>query len=176
MKIANIAQMVNVLQAIILTDGDKMILTPTYHVFDMYKVHQDAVMLPLEVTSPLYSRGDDAIVRISDKVRKPGELQAISATASKDKSGAVHVTFVNVDPANDIDINCSLRGMASGSVKSGQILTAKNLREHNTFEKPTNVQLADFKSAKYKNGDLSLKVPAGFSGNNKDTINHYYIF
>lgn len=160
-KIANIAQMVNVLQAIILTDGDKMILTPTYHVFDMYKVHQDAVMLPLEVTSPLYSRGDDAIVRISDKVRKAGELQAISATASKDKSGAVHVTFVNVDPANDIDINCSLRGMASGSVKSGQILTAKNLREHNTFEKPANVQLADFKGAKYKNGDLSLKVPAG---------------
>jgi len=147
-KIANLAQIVNVLQAIILTEGDKMILTPTYHVFDMYKVHQDAVMLPVDVKSDLYGRDSAG-------------LPAIHTTASRDASGAVHISFVNVDPANDIQVSCNVRGLSGASVKEGQVLRAKNIREYNTFEKPDNVCLTAFKGATYKNGNLSLKVPAG---------------
>jgi len=84
-KMANLAQTVNVLQALILTDKEKMLLTPTYHVFDMYKVHHDATWLPLQVNTPDYVLGD---------VKVP----AVNASASRDKNGAVHITLVNLDP------------------------------------------------------------------------------
>ena len=146
-KIANIAQMVNVLQAIILTEGDKMVLTPTYHVFDMYKVHQDATMLPMAVTT-----GEIGVGR-----RK---MQNISATASIDKNGAINISLVNMDPKNDIEISCDVRGSKSTKLASGQIITGKEVGAHNTFAKPNEVDLKDFKDATYKNGSLKVKLPA----------------
>ena len=146
-KMANIAQMINVLQAMILTEGEKMILTPTYHVFDMYKVHQDATMLPTEVTCGNYERLGRS-------------LPAVSATASKDKEGTLHITLVNIDPANDIDVSCSVRGTTTTNVSAGQIITAENVRVCNTFDQPDKVRLANFKGATYKNGVLKVKLPA----------------
>jgi alpha-N-arabinofuranosidase len=146
-QIANLAQMVNVLQAIILTEEDKMVLTPTYHVFNMYKVHQDATRLPLTVTSHEYSKGR----------RK---LNAISATASMNKEGKIHVSLVNVDPVNEIEFSCDLRGTSASKVGYAQVLTAKEIGSHNTFASPEVVKLADMKGAKIEKGILKVKLPA----------------
>ena len=146
-KMANIAQMVNVLQAIIFTEGDKMVLTPTYYVFDMYKVHQDATMLPMTVDCGDYSRLN----------RK---LKAISSTASIDKAGAIHITLVNIDPKNEVEVSCEVRGAKTTKITDGQIITGKETGTFNTYDNPYQVQLESFKNAKYKNGILTVKVPA----------------
>jgi len=146
-KIANIAQMVNVLQAIIQTDGDKMVLTPTYHVFDMYKVHQDATLLPVDVKCGNYERLGRS-------------LPMVSVTASRDKDGVVHLSFVNIDPAHDIEITCPVRGTVNSKITNSQIITGENVRTYNTFEKPNQIKLASFKGASYKNGELRFKLPA----------------
>ncbi|MDH6341288.1 alpha-N-arabinofuranosidase [Parabacteroides sp. PFB2-12] len=147
-KIANIAQMVNVLQAIILTEGDKMMLTPTYHVFDMYKVHQDATLLPADVKCGTVGR--------SERKRMP----MVSVTASKDNEGAVHISFVNIDPTKDIEITCPVRGLSGGKITDSQLLTAKDVGSFNTFDKPEEVTLTSFKGASFKNGELRFKLPA----------------
>lgn len=77
-QMANIAQTINVLQAVILTEGSKIILTLTYHAFNMYKIHQDAELIDLDVETPNYTYGDDKIPQVS-------------ATASMDKNGKIHV-------------------------------------------------------------------------------------
>ena len=146
-KMANIAQMVNVLQSIILTDKEKMVLTPTYYVFDMYKVHQDATLLPMAVNTGEYGFGR----------RK---LPNITSTASVDKNGVVHITLVNIDPKNDIELTCDVRGAKVSKMTDGQIITGKEVSSHNTFDNPYEVQLENFKNAKFKNGTLTVKLPA----------------
>lgn len=146
-KMANIAQLVNVLQALFLTEGDKMLLTPTYHVFDMYKVHQDATMLPIQISTPAI-----------EKNRK--KIDAVSASASKDANGKIHVSLVNIDPKNDIEISCDVRGLENGKLSSANIITAPKTDSHNTFTNPDVVKLIDFKGASFKNNKLSLKIPA----------------
>ena len=146
-RIANIAQLVNVLQALFLTEGDKMLLTPTYHVFDMYKVHHDATMLPITVNTPKYGRLNR-------------EIDAVSVSASKDANGKVHVSLVNLDPHNAIDITCDVRGLNNGRFVSGNIITAPKTDSHNTFENPNQVVLKDFKDANFRNGTLTVKIPA----------------
>jgi alpha-N-arabinofuranosidase len=145
-KITNIAQMVNVLQAILFTEGDKMVLTPTYYVFEMYKVHHDAALIPLQFTSPQYTL-------------KGNSLPAVSASASRDKAGKVHVTFTNVDPHNEIVLNVDVRGYTAGKV-SGTVITAKELSAHNTFAAPEVVKSASFTNAKLNKGMLTVKLPA----------------
>jgi len=145
-RLANIAQMVNVLQSIVLTKDEKILLTPTYHIYDMYKVHQDAANLPVEILSPNYTFGTESV-------------PALSVSASKDKKGVIHVSIVNMDPKNDIETSCSLVG-AVGKVVTGQILTANDVAAYNTFEKPNQVVLAAFTGAKLDKGVLKLKVPA----------------
>lgn len=145
-RMANIAQMVNVLQAIVLTKDDKMVLTPTYHIYNMYKVHHDATNLPVELLTPSYKVGTRS-------------LPALNASASKDANGVVHVSIVNLDPKNDISTRCDL-GQLKVKTVSGQIVTAKDLAIFNSFEKPNEVVLADFNGAKYKDGILSVTVPA----------------
>ena len=145
-RLANIAQMVNVLQSIVLTKDDKILLTPTYHIYDMYKVHQDAANLPVEILSPNYTFGTESV-------------PALSVSASKDAKGAIHVSIVNMDPKNDIETSCSLVGVI-GKTVTGQILTASDVAAYNTFENPNNVVLAEFNGAKLDKGVLKLKVPA----------------
>ena len=145
-KMANIAQTVNVLQSLIFTEGDKMLLTPTYHVFEMYKVHHDATLLPLDVNCGTYSMDGR-------------ELASISASASKDEAGTVHISVVNVEPSEDIELLIDLCGGDYKEV-SARILTAPELNTHNTFEKPEEVKPAVFREVKLKKNMLSLDMPA----------------
>ncbi|MDR1128661.1 MAG: alpha-N-arabinofuranosidase [Treponema sp.] len=140
----NIAQTVNVLQSVILTEGQKMILTPTYHVFDLYKVHQDAVKLPVYVESEAF-----------------GGLPALSASASEDGGGRIHVSLTNVDVKQEQEIKLELRGLTvSPSIKvKGRIVTAEDMRAHNTFDKPDAVKAGDFDGASVSKGALVVTLP-----------------
>jgi alpha-N-arabinofuranosidase len=145
-RMANIAQTNNVLQAMVLTKGEKMILTPTYHVFEMYKVHHDATMLPLDMECAEYQYGDE-------------KVPVIDVSASKDKSGKIHVSLCNLDPSNSADVSCKLPGAAPANV-SGRVLTADDITAHNTFDKPETVKPAVFNDFSLKDDLLTAKLPA----------------
>lgn len=144
-KMANIAQTVNVLQAVILTNEEKMILTPTYHVMEMYNVHHDATMLPLYTTSVDFVSGNE-------------KLKAVWASASKDKNGVTHVSLVNIHPTKTQDINLNIEGAIYKTV-SGRILTSGKLQDHNTFENPDKVKPATFSGAGLMGTKVSLRIP-----------------
>jgi alpha-N-arabinofuranosidase len=143
---ANIAQMVNVLQAMILTDKQRMVLTPTYHVFDMYQVHQGATVVPVDLEAPAYSFGGKSV---------PG----LHATASKDASGKLHLSLVNLNPDREIQLNARLQGI-SVHAGAGRVLAGNSLDAHNTFDQPDVVAPADFRGAQVQNGDLRIQLPA----------------
>lgn len=147
LTMANIAQIVNVLQSMILTNDKGMVLTPTYHVFNMYKVHQDATHLPLEISSE------------EMPVRDNRTLPLISATASKDKNGIVHISLSNVDADNAQTVTINIPEVKAKAV-TGQILTSKNLTDYNSFENPNAVNVKEFKGAKWNKGTLEVKLPA----------------
>lgn len=143
---ANIAQTVNVLQAMILTDGARMIVTPTYRVFEMYQVHQGSTALPVGVSSPDYALGGQAI-------------PAVSATASRNAAGAVHLSLVNTEPHRPAEIACALSGPV-GARAHGRILTAPAMNAHNTFEHPDAVTAADFTAFSRRENNLTVALPA----------------
>ena len=144
-KMANLAQVVNVLQAVILTEGEKMILTPTYHVMKMYNVHQDAQLIPLELDSPDYEF-------------KGEKLPAISASASKDKNGSVHISMINIDAEKANTVSIDLNEMGNKSF-TGQILTSGTLQDHNSFDNPEKITPKTFKDFKLKKGTIELTIP-----------------
>ena len=146
-KMANIAQIVNVLQSMILTKDEKMILTPTYYVFKMFQVHQDATYLPLDLTCE------------KRMVRDNREVPMVSASASRDASGRIHISLANVDLAKEQSIQLSLKDEKVKSVK-GEILTSSNIQAYNSFEHPDAIQPQVFKGAKVKNGQLIVTLPA----------------
>lgn len=143
-RMTNIAQMVNVLQAMILTDGPKMVLTPTYHVFQMYLPFQDATFLPLELKSPWYSK---------DQWTVP----AVSATAARGTDGLVRVALTNVDPNRPATVETTLSGITA-SVVEGQVLTGA-IQAHNGFDAPDRVKPAAFTGAALAGGKLSVTLP-----------------
>jgi len=144
-RMANLAQTVNVLQALILTGGEQMALTPTYHVFDMFKVHQDAALLPLNLEcDPYICEGDT--------------LPALSASASRDAAGQVHLTLCNLDPNTAHELTCELRGTAF-SAAAGQVLTAAEMTAHNTFADPDAVCPVPFDGVQWREGRLVTKLP-----------------
>ena len=145
-RMANLAQTINVLQAVILTNEEKILLTPTYHVLEMYNVHQDATLLPLAFTSPEYVFGKE-------------KLPAISASASKDSGGAIHITLTNIDALKQHEISIDLRGAKVTSV-SGRILNSVKLQDFNSFEVPDKIKPAPFKEATLANSVLKVKLPA----------------
>jgi len=144
-KMANLAQIVNVLQAVILTDEEKMILTPTYHVMEMYNVHQDATMLPITVNSKDYKMGKE-------------KLKAISASASKDKNGLTHISLVNIDAHEAQEVTINISGSDYSSV-TGRILTSDKLQNHNSFANPEKIKPASFTGAALSGSNLKLTVP-----------------
>jgi alpha-N-arabinofuranosidase len=145
-KMANIAQMVNVLQAMILTKENEMVLTPTYYVYKMYTVHQDAAMLPVDLQSASYTDGKDSI-------------SALSATASRDKEGRIHISLANLDPSKAQNVRCELKG-TTGSKVSGEIITAAAMNAYNDFGKPEAVNIKPFTDAQLRNGILTVSLPA----------------
>ncbi len=144
---ANIAQTVNVLQAMILTDKEKMLRTPTYWVFEMFKVHQGGTFLPVELQSPDYAFGPERIPMLS-----------ASATRAADGS-AVHMSLANSSPTQAVTLTVKLAGPAPKSV-ARRILTAPAMSAHNTFDAPNAVQPAVFGAATLTGDSLELKLPA----------------
>jgi len=144
-RMTAIAQMVNVLQAMILTDGKKMVLTPTYHVFEMYKPWQDATVLPIDIDTPWYAKG---------KFTMP----AVSGSAVKGKDGKVHVGLSNLDPNQSNMVSVKLDGLNAATV-SGRILTAPAMNAHNTFDAPETIKPAPFSGAQISGGTLTVTLP-----------------
>lgn len=144
-KMANLAQTINVLQSLILTQGNQMLLTPTYWIFDMYKVHHDAQWLPVQITTPDYTVDG----------RK---IPAVNVSASKDSTGAVHISFVNMDANNAVTIRTALNDVNWKTV-NGQVLTSAKFTDVNSFEKPDVIKPAVFKGAKKEGNDLVVTLP-----------------
>lgn len=144
-RMANLAQMVNVLQAVVLTKEEKLVLTPTYHVMEMYNVHQNAVMIPLAMTSKDYTLGEK-------------KIQAVSASASKDKNGTIHISLVNMDANTNQEMKIDLGGLSASTI-NGRILQSGKLQDHNTFENPDKVKPAVFNGATMNGNHLSVKLP-----------------
>ena len=145
-RMTNIAQVVNVLQSMILTRGKQMVLTPTYYVFEMYKPHQDATYLPLDLICDKEPARGDRVVPV------------VSASASRDSQGKIHISLANIDLKQDGQILIDLRGERAKGV-SGSILTAGSVDAHNTFEHPDRVKPAPFKGARVEDGKLRVELP-----------------
>jgi len=146
-KMANIAQMVNVLQSMILTKDDQIVKTPTFYVFKMYKVHQSATLLPIDVKCDDYSY--DGMT-----------LPSISASASKDKEGIIHVSLTNIDPHNNRIVEIDLRGTDNLSKTEGEIITAPHTNDYNDFGQPEKVNIQKFSTYSLNNNILKVDLPS----------------
>lgn len=144
-SMANIAQIVNVLQAMILTDGPEMVKTPTYHVFKMYNVHQDATLIPTQLLTEDYEYEGE-------------KIPALTSSASI-KDGVTNITISNVNPNEAIEIECYVGDISYNSA-SGQIVTGGKITDYNDFGKEEKVKIEDFKVEKPKDGKMMVKVPA----------------
>jgi alpha-L-arabinofuranosidase len=144
-RMANLAQAINVLQSVILTKDEKMILTPTYHVMEMYNVHQNALLIPITLTSSDYVMGDK-------------KIQAVSASASKDKTGAVHISLVNMDAGKEQEVVIDLGDLSAKSVTS-RILHSDKLQDYNSFENPGKIKPTIFTNMVLNGTKLTVKMP-----------------
>ena len=144
-KMANIAQMVNVLQAMVLTDKEKMVLTPTYHVFRMYKAHQGATLIPVDFTPPEYALGQASV-------------PALNASASRGKDGRLHLSLVNLDPNRAAEITAKATGSVIKTI-SGEVLTASMMNARNTFDNPNAIRPAPFKGYRIQDAQVNLSIP-----------------
>lgn len=144
-RIANLAQLVNVLQAPILTEGAAMIVTPTYHVLEMYKVHQDARHLPIQVAGPHYSHNGP-------------DIDQLGASASLAKDGKVHVSLCNFHHDDPLEVTCELAGVSAKRV-GGRVLAGSSIRDKNTFEKPDAVTPARIEKINTSGQAVRLTLP-----------------
>ncbi len=142
-RAANIAQMVNVLQAMILTDGPKMVLTPTYYVFKMYVPFQDSTFLPVSYDAGSYKFETFTLPRVD-------------VLAAKTKDGKIVVSLTNVDPDRPATIDVAIPG-ASGTAR-GQVLAAPKVDSVNTFAAPKTV-VPKPATASVSDGKLSVTLP-----------------
>jgi alpha-N-arabinofuranosidase len=148
---ANIAQMVNVLQAMILTDEEKMVLTPTYHVFRMYVPFQDAAFVPVAFDAGTYTHGEVTLPRVD-------------AIAARDTVGRLWLAVTNVDPNRPVTIEAVLTGFTPRSA-TGRRLTAPAVDSVNTFQSPTPWPEAD--RAGRRQGDADARAEVGHGGRDR---------
>jgi alpha-N-arabinofuranosidase len=146
-KMANLAQTVNVLQAVVLTQGDKMVKTPTFYVFKMYNVHHDALLLPTEVSCEKYT--------FEDK-----EMPALSVSASKNADDEINITIVNVNPNKAVTTSILTDTNESLNVRDASIITAETMNAYNDFNHDENVNLKQFSDYETKNDELYVSIPA----------------
>lgn len=146
-RMTNIAQMVNVLQSMILTKGPEMVLTPTYYVYEMYKVHQDATFLPLEINCE------------QKEVRGNRTVPLVSVTASRDQAGVIHLSMANIDLNEEKEIHISLDDLKIKKL-AGSILSSPGIADYNTFEQPEVVKTKEFKEAVITKNGVKVKLPA----------------
>jgi len=146
MHMANIAQTVNVLQSMILTEGAKMVLTPTYHVFEMYKAHQDATALPLFLEG--------------DRIEESGvSIPQISASASRDAEGKTHLSLCNLHVEKEARVEIELRGAAVlPKAAKGRVLSSKSMDGRNGFDAPREVEPREF-AARIELGKVVADLP-----------------
>ena len=142
-RMANIAQMINVLQAMIMTDKEKMVLTPTYYVYKMYVPFQNATFVPVDFEAGVYKNGDISLPRVD-------------AIAAKDATGKLWLAITNLDPNQSIEIETTLTG-SSGKSAVGETLTAPKVDSVNTFENPGTV-VPRRVSTNVQGGKLTLKL------------------
>jgi alpha-N-arabinofuranosidase len=143
---ANIAQMINVLQAMILTEGPKMVLTPTYHVYDLYKDHMDARQVESYAETEDLVDGDNVIPSLS--------------VSSSEKDGKLTITVVNVDPAKEAEIDIILGGVKVSDASARTL--AGDIHDHNTFDDPEKVTLKALDVTVTEGGaGIKVKLPAG---------------
>ncbi len=145
-RMANIAQVVNVLQAMILTDGAKILKTPTYHVFDLYKVHHDAKFVEFQLNETSYDFDEDSI-------------PALNVSCSKKEDGIVNVTICNLDPTEANQLTCKLPGAVVAKV-TAQVLTSDVMDAHNTFDEPEAIHPVEFNDFTIESGELKATLPA----------------
>lgn len=143
---ANIAQIVNVLQAMILTEGEKMVLTPTYHVFKMYSCHQNAKYIPMDFKSPKYEFNGQSI-------------PAVNMTVSQ-KDNNVNISITNRDYKKQQTITIDLSNLKVSKLAKAEILTSKNCNDYNSFDEPNKVSVKEFKGAVIKKNQLIITLPA----------------
>ena len=143
---ANLAQTVNVLQSLILTEGEKMLLTPTYHVFEMYKAHQDAVLLDTHLTCETSEHEGVSIT-------------SASVSASR-KDDAISITFCNLDPNESQDVQIQLRGNNVTQVVDARVLGAQAYDQCNTFDAPESIKPQPINVKLTGGGQLSCTLPA----------------
>ncbi|MBS7605688.1 MAG: alpha-L-arabinofuranosidase C-terminal domain-containing protein [Candidatus Bathyarchaeia archaeon] len=140
-RIANLAQTVNVLQSLFLTKNRLTIMTPTYYVFDIYKHHMGNYSLMSKVSSPLIKEEPtkEMIEAFSKEKGKVDPLAAIDSSISLDKENRrIVVTLVNVSLDDDIEVRLDINGV---NMSSGELIlvTSKNVRDHNDFENPKRI-------------------------------------
>lgn len=143
-RMANIAQTVNVLQAVILTEGDKMVLTPTYHVFDLYKVHQDAVLL-------------DSWLSAEEIGTEENKIPSLHESASIDAEGKLHITICNTSPDQVSELEGELLSYKPDLVEAAFI--SGKIDSYNTFGQAENVGIAPFKDVTIENGGFKAVLP-----------------
>lgn len=147
---ANIAQTVNVLQSMILTKEEKMLLTPTYHVFDMYQVHQESILLPIKINTENYVQGSRTI-------------PAINGSASVDSENQMHISLSNINPNQDINIEIVFNDFdLEKSELTAEILHSEQINAHNTFEAPETIKPENYTNDKFsiKGSNLVFKIPS----------------
>jgi len=143
---ANIAQAINVLQAVILTEGEKIVLTPTYHVFNMYKIHQDAELIPIEFENIDYKYCNETIPQIS-------------ASCSVSSDNKINITVCNLHPEEEAEISFDLRGETPKNV-AGSIITSEKMDIYNDFDEPNNIIEAKFDKAIIDGNSIKVILPA----------------
>jgi alpha-N-arabinofuranosidase len=145
-RMTNIAQMVNVLQAMVITDKDKMLLTPTYHAFEMYVPFQGATALPVALSNnPRYALGEAGIPEVS-------------ASAARGTDGKLYLALVNTNPREQAEVEVTVPGVDIQALK-GRVLTAAAMDAHNSFQSPQLVKPAPF-SAAGAGGKVKVTMPA----------------
>ena len=144
---ANIAQTVNVLQAMILTEGDRMLLTPTYHVFEMYRKHQDARQLESYVETSLIGETEE------------GRVPNLHISASQGSDGTVLITAANLDDAQGTVLDCALAGLGKIGSVSGRVLSGA-ANAHNTFDAPEAVRTVSLEGVELTEDGFKVTLPA----------------
>lgn len=143
---ANIAQMVNVLQAMILTDGPKMVLTPTYYIHKMYLPFQDATFIPVTFDAGEYRQGEVVLPRVD-------------AVAARSSDGKLWLSLVNLDPSRPAEINVEIAGIRVRKA-SGEVLNAPRINSVNSFDAPMVVAPRPI-AGKAGKGAVTITLPAG---------------
>lgn len=143
-RMANIAQMINVIQSMALTDGPKMVLTPTYYVYKMYVPFEDAQSIPLKLDSGRYRFGDIS-------------LPQIDGIAARAKDGKLWLALTNIDPNHSLDVDASVEGAQTGRAV-GEVLTADAIDAVNTFDAPDSVTPKRY-TVEATNNHLVLRLP-----------------